>query len=112
VVWVSDDRSVNRELLALPNRLDLVLGRVQEVLGDRVTLTLPERLPRAIMTAVNLMLSHCREPLTLDEIAARVGVSEPSEGGTRRRLQSGVVRGCGQAECIPEEATEMMLAQA
>jgi AraC-like DNA-binding protein len=74
VVWVSDDRSVSPELLALPNRLDLVLGRVREGLGNRVML--PAELPRPVMAAVQLMVSHCRDPLTLDEIAARVGVSE------------------------------------
>jgi DNA-binding response OmpR family regulator/AraC-like DNA-binding protein len=74
VVWVSEDRSVSPELLALPNRLDLLLGRVQEALGNRVIL--PTELPRAVMASVQLMVNHCRDPLTLDEIAARVGVSE------------------------------------
>lgn len=88
VLWVSDDLSVSRDLGALPNRLDLLLGRVRAVLGDRVVL--PTQLPRAVIAAIDLMVSHCRNPLTLNEIAARVNISEDHLGRLFR-----------QALCMP-----------
>jgi CheY-like chemotaxis protein/AraC-like DNA-binding protein len=74
VVWVSNDTSINPGLVALPNRLDLVLDHVDKPLGDLV----PARahLSRALVSAVELMIGHCRDPLTVDDIARRVGVSE------------------------------------
>ena len=74
VVWVSNDPSVDPGRLTLPNRLDLVLDHVDKLLGDAV----PPRahLSRALLAAVELMANHCRDPLTVDEIARRVGVSE------------------------------------
>ena len=74
VVWVSSDPSVDPGRLTLPNRLDLVLDHVDKLLGHLV----PPRahLSRALLAAVELMANHCRDPLTVDEIAHRVGVSE------------------------------------
>ena len=74
VVWVSNDPSVDPGRLTLPNRLDLVLDHIDKLLGDAV----PPRahLSRALLAAVDLMANHCRDPLTVDEIAHRVGVSE------------------------------------
>jgi YesN/AraC family two-component response regulator len=74
VVWVSNDPSVDPGLVALPNRLDLILDHIGKVLGDLV----PPRahLSRTLMAAVDLMVQHCRDPLTVDEIAHRVGLSE------------------------------------
>ena len=73
VVWVSDDPSVDPALRAVPNRLEVVLERVDRLLGDPV----PPRahLSRALLAAVDLMVSRCRDPLSVDEIAHRVGVS-------------------------------------
>jgi len=74
MVWVSNDPSVDPGSLTLPNRLDLVLDHVDKLLGDVV----PPRihLSRALLAAVDLMVNHCRDPLTVDEIAHRVGLSE------------------------------------
>lgn len=74
VVWVSNDPSVDPGLVALPNRLDLILDHIDKVLGDLV----PPRahLSRTLMAAVDLMVRHCRDPLTVDEIAHRVELSE------------------------------------
>jgi CheY-like chemotaxis protein/AraC-like DNA-binding protein len=74
VVWVSSDPSVDPGRLTLPNRLDLVLDHVDNLLGHLV----PPRahLSRALLAAVDLMANQCRDPLTVDEIAHRVGVSE------------------------------------
>ena len=74
VVWVSNDPSVEPSLDALPNRVDLILDHVDRLLGDLV----PTRahLSRALLAAVDLMAGHYRDPLTVDEIARRVGVSE------------------------------------
>jgi CheY-like chemotaxis protein len=74
VVWVSSDPSVDPGRLTLPNRLDLVLDHVDKLLGHLV----PPRaqLSRALLAAVDLMANHCRDPLTVDQIAHRVGVSE------------------------------------
>jgi CheY-like chemotaxis protein len=74
IVWVSDNALVSRDLLPLPNRLDVLLDRVQSALGQRVTF--PSKLPRVVLAAVELMAHHYRDPLTIDEIAARVGVSD------------------------------------
>jgi len=49
VTWVSDDPSIDPALRTLPNRL---------------------------VAAVDLMMRHCRDPLTVDEIAQRIGVSQ------------------------------------
>jgi len=78
VLWVSDDSSLSRVIVTLPNRFDLLLGRVQKLLGDRVNLR--GQLPRAVVAAVDVMVSHCEEPLTLGEVASRVGVSEDHLG--------------------------------
>ena len=74
VVWVSNDPSIEPRLVALPNRLDLVLDHIDKLLGGLV----PARahLSRALVSAVELMIGHCRDPLTVDDIARRVGVSE------------------------------------
>jgi CheY-like chemotaxis protein/AraC-like DNA-binding protein len=74
VVWVSNDPSAAPGLVAPPSRLDLVLGGIDRLLGEFV----PPRphLSRALLAAVELMVSHYRDPLTLDEIARVVGVSE------------------------------------
>jgi CheY-like chemotaxis protein/AraC-like DNA-binding protein len=74
VVWVSNDPSVDPGRLTLPNRLDLVLDHIDKLLGDAV----PPRahLSRALLGAVDLMATHCRDPLTVDKIAHRVGLSE------------------------------------
>src|SRR4029453_3409805 len=37
VVWVSNDPSIDPGLVALPNRLDLILDHIGKVLGDLVT---------------------------------------------------------------------------
>src|SRR5262245_50393467 len=74
VVWVSNDSSIDPSLAALPNRLEVIVDQVDRLLGDLV----PTRahLSRALLAAVDLMASHYRDPLTVDEIARRVGVSE------------------------------------
>jgi transcriptional regulator GlxA family with amidase domain len=74
VTWVSDDPSIDPALRTLPNRLDLVLDHLGKLLGDLV----PPRvhLSRVLVAAVDLMMSHCRDPLTVDEIAHRIGVSQ------------------------------------
>jgi CheY-like chemotaxis protein len=74
VVWVSNDPSVDPGRLTLPNRLDLVLDHVDKLLGD----VIPPRahLSRALLAAVDLMATHCRDPRTIEEIARRVGLSE------------------------------------
>ncbi len=77
VVWVSDDLSgspVGGGTLVPPHRLDLTLSHVSAALGPHAA---PRRhLSRAVMAAVDLMVSHCQDPLTIDEIAGKVGVSE------------------------------------
>ena len=74
VTWVSDDPSIDPALRTLPNRLDLVLDHLGKFLGHLV----PRRvhLSRVLVAAVDLMMSHCRDPLTVDEIAHRIGVSQ------------------------------------
>ena len=73
-VWISNDPSIAPGLGAMPNRLAVILDRVDRLLGDPV----PARthLSRALLAAVDLMVGHYRDPLTVDEIAHRVGVSE------------------------------------
>jgi transcriptional regulator GlxA family with amidase domain len=36
----------------------------------------PHHLSRVLVAAVDLMMSHCRDPLTVDEVAHRIGVSQ------------------------------------
>lgn len=74
VVWVSNDASIDPGLVALPNRLDLVLEHIDRLLGGLVPVR--AHLSRALVSAVELMIAHCRDPLTVDDIARRVGVSE------------------------------------
>jgi AraC-like DNA-binding protein/CheY-like chemotaxis protein len=78
VFLVSDDPELTRELHAMPNRLDLLVRRVNRTLGDREHVR--DQLPRAVVAAVEVMASHCAEPLTLAEIASRVGISEDHLG--------------------------------
>ena len=74
VVWVTNDSSAAPGLVVPPSRLDLILEHIDRLLGEFV----PPRthLSRALLAAVELMVSHYRDPLTLDEIARGVGVSE------------------------------------
>jgi len=74
VVWVTDAPGMDQALAALPNRLDLVLDHVDRLLGDVV----PARahLSRPLLRAIELMAAHYQYPLTVDEIAGQVGVSE------------------------------------
>ena len=74
VVWVSDAPSIDPALAVLPNRLDLVLDHVDRLLGDVV----PARahLSRPLLRAIELMATHYQYPLTVEEIAGQVGVSE------------------------------------
>src|SRR5262249_57692145 len=71
VVWVSNDPSIEPRLVALPNRLDLVLDHIDKLLGGLV----PARahLSRALVSAVELVIGHFRDPLTGDGIAPRGG---------------------------------------
>lgn len=74
VVWVTNDPSAAPGPVVPPSRLDLILEHIDGLLGEFV----PPRthLSRALLAAVELMVSHYRDPLTLDEIARGVGVSE------------------------------------
>ena len=73
VVWVSD-APIDPGLAALPNRLELILDHVDRLLGDVV----PARahLSRPLLRAIELMATHYQFPLTVEEIAGQVGVSE------------------------------------
>jgi len=47
---------------------------ISKLLGSHAV---PQRSPsRAVIGAIDLMVSHCRDPLTIETIATRVGVSE------------------------------------
>lgn len=73
VVWVSDDPSdpqVGGGTLVPLDRLDLALSHVCAALGPHAAPRHP--LSQAAMAAVHLMVSHCRDPLTIDEIACRL----------------------------------------
>jgi AraC-like DNA-binding protein len=73
VLWVSDDSAVGGPSL-LPKRLDVMLDYISKLLG---THAVPRRSPsRAVIGAIDLMVSHCRDPLTIEAIATRVGASE------------------------------------
>jgi CheY-like chemotaxis protein/AraC-like DNA-binding protein len=73
VLWVSDDPAVGGPSL-LPKRLDVMLDYISKLLGSHAV---PRRSPsRVVIGAVDLMVGHCRDPLTIEAIATRVGVSE------------------------------------
>lgn len=80
IVWVSADardRPLSHGSGAPLNRLDLTLDHLRALLK----LPAPRRCPSpAVMAAIDLMVRHCRDPLTIGEIARRVGVAEDHLG--------------------------------
>lgn len=63
-VWVRDEHS----------SLVKTLGDIRAHLTSLGTLR--SQLPRAVVAAIDVMVPHCGDPLTIDEVARRVGVSE------------------------------------
>jgi CheY-like chemotaxis protein/AraC-like DNA-binding protein len=73
VVWVDEDPTVGTEPVVPLHRLDLVLSSIGKLL--RIPTLRRCHVSRTLMAAVHLMANNYRVPLTIDEIAGRVGLS-------------------------------------